>query len=328
MSYPANSILIPGPQEIAAARERLASEIVATPTFFAPDLSDAIGEPIWLKAENLQRTGSFKARGALNWVLCAQSRQVKEGLVTVSAGNHAMALAWAAQRRQLPVTVVMPAGSSPLKIELTRKLGAEVIIQGSIQQAVAYARHLASQHGLTLVHPYDDFQVMAGQATAGLEIIEQAPDATRVLVPIGGGGLISGLGLAIKAAKPKVEIIGVEPDGAATMRNAWNQRNHAAALPQVKTIAASLAPAVVSERTYAASRKVVDSIVTVDDAHIVEATRMLMQLGRLYIETGAAVGLAALLQGRVTKKGNCRSVLVITGGNIDPAQARAVLGQT
>ncbi|MCR8914351.1 threonine/serine dehydratase [Marinobacter panjinensis] len=316
---------LPDISRILEAEQRIGAQLSETPLLTVPDLDAAMGQSIALKCESLQRTGSFKARGALNWLLTASEDELTAGLVTVSAGNHAIALAWAAAMQDVPLTVVMPEGSSPLKISRTRALGAEVIVQGTIQQAVARCHELRDEKGLTLVHPYNDVRIMAGQGTVGLELLRQRPDVDRVLCPIGGGGLISGLGLAIKAQRPEVELIGVEPEGAATMFNAWQKQDASASLDSVNTWAASLAPAVVGDCTYAASRQVVDRIVTVSEAGIREATRRLLTEARLYVEPGASVGLAALLENQVLPAPEKNTVLIITGGNLDPEQVSQCL---
>ncbi|TBW55455.1 threonine/serine dehydratase [Marinobacter halodurans] len=307
---------IPDARAVHEAEARIRPYLSETPLLQVPDLDAVMGAPLHLKLESLQRTGSFKARGALNWVLTAEPEELHQGLVTVSAGNHALALAWAAAMREVPLTVVMPAGSSPLKVRGTEALGAKVIVQGTIQEAVAHCHRLRDESGLTLVHPYDDPRVMAGQGTVGLELLRQGPDIGRVLCPIGGGGLISGLGLALKAARPGIELIGVEPAGAPTMRHAWDCQDAAAALDRVDTWAASLAPAAVGENTYAASRKVVDDILTVSEASIRQATRHLLSSGHLLVEPGAAVGLAALIEHRFPAATG-DTVLVLTGANLD-----------
>lgn len=316
---------LPDAGAIRAARERIRDRVPQTPLLQAPDLSAYMAQPLWLKAENLQRTGSFKARGATNWVETATPEEMRGGLITVSAGNHALALAWAAGVRKVPVKVVMPEGSSPMKVEETRKLGGEVVLHGTIHEAVALCRQFRDDLGLTLVHPYNDARVMAGQGTVGLEILEQCPQVQRILCPIGGGGLISGIGIAVKDRKPGVELIGVEPTGAATMRNAWDHNDAEASLERVETIAGSLAPAVVGDLTYAASRAVVDDIVLVGDESIREATRLMLSRARLYVETGAAVGLAALLEGAVDGDQDGTTVLVLTGGNMDLPQVAALV---
>ncbi|MEX2474998.1 pyridoxal-phosphate dependent enzyme [Marinobacter sp.] len=179
---------LPGQSQIREAERRIRPHLGETPLLNVPDLDAAMGQPLGLKCESLQRTGSFKARGALNWLLTASEDELKAGLVTVSAGNHAIGLAWAAAMQNVPLTVVMPEGSSPLKIRRTRELGAEVIVHGGIQQAVALCHEKRDREGLTLVHPYNDVRIMAGQGTVGLELLCQLPDVDRVLYPIGAGG--------------------------------------------------------------------------------------------------------------------------------------------
>lgn len=311
---------LPDESGILEAERRIRPYLGETPLLQVPDLDATMGQPLGLKCESFQRTGSFKARGALNWLLTASADELKSGLVTVSAGNHAIGLAWAAAMQDVPLTVVMPEGSSPLKIHRTRALGAEVIVHGNIQQAVALCHQLRDDKGRTLVHPYNDVRIMAGQGTVGLELLRQQSDVDRILCPIGGGGLISGLGLAIKAQRPEVELIGVEPEGAATMFNAWHKQDASASLDSVDTWAASLAPAVVGNCTYAASRQVVDRIVTVTEAGIREASRRLLTEAKLYVEPGASVGLAAVLESQVMPEPEKTTVLIITGGNLDLEQ--------
>ncbi len=310
---------LPTLDTIREAEARIRDDLLETPLIPALDLENHVKQPLWLKLENLQRTGSFKARGALNWLLTANEAELRAGLVTVSAGNHALALAWAASRREVPVTIVMPEDSSPLKVRGAEAYGARVMLHGDIHQAVARCFQLRDDQGLTLVHPYDDPRIMAGQGTVGLELHRQNPIIGRVLCPIGGGGLISGLGLALKALNPDIELIGVEPKGAATMTNAWQHSSPAASLAQVDTWAASLAPAKVGEHTYRASREVVDRIVTVSEEAICEATYLMLTKGHLYAEPGASVGLAALLEGAIART-DTPTALMVTGGNLDPEQ--------
>ena len=315
-----DSIQLPDLKTVETAADLIDGTIVETPSLFAHELSAYLGQPLWLKAENLQRTGSFKARGASHWLATASTEELQAGLITVSAGNHALALAWAATQAATSLTVVMPEGSSPMKVKATRDLGACVHLHGTIFEAVALCHQLQETEGRRLVHPYNDFRVMAGQGTVGLELMRQIPDFSRVLCPVGGGGLISGLGIALKAHRPDVTLIGVEPEGAATLANAWARGRHDAALDEVHTIAASLAPAVVGSLTYAASREVVDQLVSVPDSAIAEATRLLLTLTHLYCEPGAATCLAPLLTGAVAIEPDQPTVLLLTGGNMDLAQ--------
>lgn len=325
MSATVNNPDLPDLDAIQAAENRICDLVPETPLFRAFDLGEHLDQPLWLKAENLQRGGSFKARGALNWVMTATPDELECGLITVSAGNHALALAWAAAQKKVPVTVVMPEGSSRMKIRNTRKFGAEVIVEGTIREAVQLCHELQKSRQLTLVHPYNNPRIMAGQGTIGLEILRQLPDAARILCPVGGGGLISGIGIAAKTLRPDIRLLGVEPRGAATMRNAWDHNDYRASLDQIDTVAVSLAPAVVGEYTYAASRKVVDDIVLVSEEAIKEATRMVMSHARLYAETGAVVGIAALLENAIPKDESIATVTVITGGNMDFDQLKSIL---
>lgn len=319
------SVTLPTLQDFQTALSRVRSQLPATPLFPAPDLETIAGRPLWLKAECLQPTGSFKVRGVLNWLQTASEARREAGLITVSAGNHALALAWGARQYPVPVTVVMPRHSSPLKIERTRALGAEVILRDTIQEAVAHCTELQERHRLTLVHPYNDPAIMAGQGTVALEILAQQPQTTQVLCPVGGGGLSGGMGLVLKALRPEIELIGIEPAGAATMTNAWAQGRDSAALDRVDTIAASLAPAVVGSYTYAATRQSMDRLVTVSEESIRLATAALLTHGHLYAETGAAVTLAALMEGQIPATTG-QTVAVVTGGNMDLEQVAGLRG--
>lgn len=304
-------------EDVLAARETHAGDLTPTPLLQAYDLENADPATVYLKAESLQRTGSFKPRGVLNWIRTASAEELAQGLIAVSAGNHAVALAWAAQAAGVPVTVVMPAGSSPVKAAATRSYGAEVILHGDINEAWAKAEELRAAHGLTLVHPYDNTRVIAGQGTVGLELVEQMrlPPAA-VLCPVGGGGLISGIGLALKRHWPDTRLLGVEPEGAATLRYAW-QQGGPAALPAVSTIAPSLGANRAGEHTYAISREVVDDILLVSDDAIRQAMRAVLQGCRLVAEPGGVVGVAALLSGAVDVEPGDRVAAVLTGGNLD-----------
>lgn len=324
MATSASAYAIPELADIEGAESLIRERVVETPALFAHDLSEFMGQPLWLKAENLQRTGSFKARGACHWIATATREELQRGLVTVSAGNHALALAWACMGMDTSLTVVMPANASPLKVKATRALGAEVRLEGNINAAVSLCGQLQQTQNRCLVHPYNDARVMAGQGTAALELIRQVPDFARVLCPVGGGGLISGLGIVLKAKRPDVTLVGIEPEGAATLANAWAHDRADAALASVDTIAASLAPTVVGPLTFAASRRVVDQLVQVPDEAIAEATRLLLTRTRLYCETGAAVGLAALLTGAVPPAERTPTVLMLTGGNMDPEQVASL----
>ena len=209
-------------------------------------LSERLGTTIELKCELMQKTGSFKPRGALNWILTASDEELERGLVTISAGNHALALAWAASRAGARLTVVMPEGSSAVKVEATQAYGAEVILHGSINEAMDHMDELRADRGLVLVHPFADPRIVAGQGTVGLEILDQCPDVAQILCPVGGGGLISGIGAAVKALRPEVRVVGLETEGAPTLRTAWDEGGPVR-LQQVKTLAPALGAALTGD---------------------------------------------------------------------------------
>ncbi|MCH4561827.1 threonine/serine dehydratase [Halomonas sp. EGI 63088] len=297
------------------AQARIADTLSPTPLVLDHTLTERLGRRVWLKGELFQRTGSFKARGALNWLRTAGREALEGGLGAVSAGNHALGLAWAARQVGVPVTIVMPENASPFKVEGSRELGAEVILHGDINEAWELMHRLVEEHGLTLVHPYDDERIMAGQGTVGLELLEQAPAATAILCPIGGGGLISGIGVAASSLRPALSLIGVEPVGAASMAHAWAQGGPAR-LERVSTCAKSLAAAIVGEHTYPLSRQNVRELVAVDEAAIRRAMHHLLYQAKLAAEPGAAVGVAALLEEAVALPPEGDIVVVITGGNL------------
>ncbi len=301
--------------DVTAAQTRIHGRIVATPLIADLSLSKRLGRRILYKCELFQCTGSFKARGALNWIATARPEELRRGLGAVSAGNHAIALAWAAAEQGTPLTVVMPENASPRKVETSRALGADVVLHGDINDAWALMHRLREEQGLTLVHPYDDLRIIAGQGTLGLELLKQVPDAACILCPVGGGGLISGLAMAVRAERPALQVIGVEPEGAATLDFAWRQGGPAR-LPCVNTCAWSLGAAMAGEHTYALSRDWVSALHQVSEQAIGAALRHLIHTVRLLPEPGAAVGLASLLEhGLPPGLGDGDIIVVLTGGN-------------
>ncbi|MGR4068691.1 threonine ammonia-lyase [Billgrantia sp. C5P2] len=302
-------------ERLQAAQRLIADTLLPTPLLLDHALSERFARRIWLKGELFQRTGSFKPRGALNWVRTASREELAGGLAAVSAGNHALGLAWAAGQAGVPVTIVMPENASRFKVEGSRELGAEVILHGDINAAWERMHELVAERGLTLVHPYDDERIIAGQGTVGLEILEQAPEATTILCPVGGGGLIAGIGSAAAALRPELAVFGVEPSGAASMAHAWSQ-GAPSRLKKVATCAKSLGAAIVGKHTYPLCRKTTRALVQVDDAAIGRAMRHLLYQAKLMAEPGAAVGIAALLEGAVPLPTEGDVVVVITGGNM------------
>lgn len=302
-------------QQIQQARATITPTLSPTPLVLDHVLSDRLGRRVWLKGELFQRTGSFKSRGALNWLRTASPKELAGGLGAVSAGNHALGLAWAARAVGAAVTIVMPENASPFKVEGTRRLGAEVILHGDINDAWALLHRLVEERGLTLVHPYDDERIIAGQGTVGLEILDQAPEAGAILCPVGGGGLVSGVSVAVATRRPSLEVIGVEPEGAASMAHAW-QHGAPTRLERVDTCAKSLAAAIVGELTYPLCRAGVASLARVDEPAIHHAMQHLFYHAKLMAEPGAAVGIACLLDDAVALPPSGDIVVVITGGNL------------
>jgi threonine dehydratase len=276
-----------------------------------------------LKCESMQRTGSFKARGALNAMMQLTDAERARGVITVSTGNHAQALSWAAAVVGSDCVVVMPDVASAAKIEATRGYGGRVeLVSGETIRAFHRAEQLASA-GRVMVHPFGDPRVAAGQGTVGLEILEQSDDFDAVVVPIGGGGLISGVAAAIKAARPHVRVIGVEPDGAPTMRKSLDAGSPQQIPP--KTVADGLAAPTVSPLTLDVVKRFVDDVVLVTDEEILAALRDVLAYAKLVAEPAAAAGVAALLSGKIKLDPGARVVAILTGGNIHPDRLKTLL---
>src|SRR4051812_22236688 len=253
---------------VHSAREQIAGRLHVTPTLSATRIGERAGVRLVLKCENLQKTGSFKVRGVLNKLSHLDAESRERGVVTVSAGNHAQALAWGAREMGVRATVVMPAAASQAKIAASRGYGAEVVLHGETSiQAFGRARELERDRGLTFVHPFDDELVCAGAGTTGLELLEQAPDLDVVVIGVGGGGLITGMVVALKETNPKLRVYGVEPTGAPSMRLSLEQ-GRAVHLDAVNTIADGLAAPMAGELNYEIVRRYVDDVVLIDDATI------------------------------------------------------------
>jgi threonine dehydratase len=306
-------------EDVLAARETIGGRLHRTPTFSSRALSQATGAHAFLKAELFQRTGSFKPRGVLTRLASLSPDEKARGVVTWSAGNHAQAVAYGAALEGIDCLVVMSRGASPLKVEATRGYGAQVDLEAP-DHAAAYDRLLqvVEETGRTFVDPFDDPFVMAGQGTVGLEIAEDAPDADLVVVPVGGGGLISGIATAVDC-----RVVGVEPESAAglTAALAAGRSVHI----EARSIADGLAPPFAGEAALAVCRERVDEIVLVSEEEIATGMRFLYARAKLACEPAGAAATAALLAGKIGFDAGERVVALVSGGNVDPEKAAAIL---
>lgn len=297
--------------DIRAAADRIRSIVRRTPLI---DVSAAAGRPLFLKAESLQPGGAFKIRGAYNMVAQLTDDQRRRGVVTYSSGNHGQAVALAARELGAHAVVVMPTTAPRIKVDGARSFGAEVIFAGrtSVERRQR-AEHEAEARGLTMVPPFDHAWIIAGQGTVGLEILEQLPDVAAVLVPIGGGGLCAGVAAAIKPSKPDVQVIGVEPAGAAAMK-ASIDAGEPVALPKTESIADGLMPVRPGDLTFAHVREYAGRVVTVEDAQIAEAVLWAFEKAKIVAEPSGAATLAAALAGLDDVSGPV--VAIVSGGNM------------
>lgn len=310
--------------DVLAARERIHSRVHDTPLLRSTRIGEACGGVrLGFKCESLQKTGSFKARGALNAVLQLDADQRRRGVVTVSAGNHAAALAWAASMVGTSCVTVMPETAPKSKVDATRGYGGIVEqIGGERQRIFDRAQQIASE-GRVMVHPFEDDAVAAGAGTVGLELLEQAPTAATIVVPIGGGGLIAGIAVAMKETRPDVRIVGVEPAGAKAMRLSLDAGSPQRVEP--RTVADGLAAPMAGPMTYEAVRRYVDDVVVVSDDEIIAAMRDILLYAKLVVEPAAAAGLAALATERVRAKEGSEVVVVLSGGNVDLDRLRTLV---
>jgi threonine dehydratase len=296
----------PTPADIQEARKRLADIAMVTPVYGSETFSRIAGREVWLKAENLQRTGAFKVRGAVNRIATLAPEQREAGVVAASAGNHGQAVAWAAREAGIPARIYVPEDAPMAKVEACRTYGSELIMEGeSVEATLAAAQADVDGSGATFVHPFEDPVVIAGQGTIGLELAEQVPDAGTVVIPVGGGGLASGIALALRATRPDVHIVGVQAGKAGY------------------TIADGVFVKHPGELTMSILDDVLDELVDVDDETISEAIVLLLERAKLVVEGAGAVGVAALLSGKVAGSGPV--AIVLSGGNIDPTLLISVM---
>jgi threonine dehydratase len=302
--------------DVVAARERLRGSIYYSPCPHSQMLSALTGQQVYLKLENLQMTGSFKERGALNRIAMLTSEQAARGVVAASAGNHAQGVAYHATKRGIRALIVMPLATPLVKVTATRGFGAEVVLHGAnYDEACVEATRLCEAEGMTFIHPFDDSIVMAGQGTIGLELLEQVPQLEAVVVPIGGGGLIGGIACAIKESRPDVRVVGVQTSRLPSMAVAVEQ-HRPVTLEPATTIADGIAVRRAGDVTFPVVDKYVDEIVTVDEDEIASAILVLLEREKTLAEGAGATALAALLQKKTSLQGAHTAVLV-SGGNID-----------
>ena len=303
--------------DVEAAHERIRGGIYESPCVESIPLSQLTGAHVYCKLDYLQRTGSFKERGARNALLQLAPEQRARGVIAASAGNHAQGVAYHGALLGIPVTVVMPKFASLMKVSNCRHLGATVVLHGAdLTEARAEAEAIAVREGLTFIPPFDNPHVIAGQGTIALEILEQMPNVQAVVAPVGGGGLLAGIGTVIKARKPNVRVVGVEPEHAACLTAAL-AAGHPVAVRLAHTLADGLAVAQAGARPFEILRRVVDQVVTVEEATIALAVLRLIELEKSVVEGAGAAPLAAFLAGKLDTLKGQEVVLVLCGGNID-----------
>ena len=300
--------------EFLEAREKLSKVLLNTNLIFSSVFSQETGNNVYIKPENLQKTGSFKIRGAYNKISKLNNEEKKKGVIASSAGNHAQGVAYAAKELGIKATIVMPKTTPLIKVESTKQYGAEVILHGDVyDDAYKKAKELEEKEGYVFVHPFNDEDVLDGQGTIALEILEELPETDIILVPIGGGGLISGIACAAKILKPEIKIIGVEPEGAASAYEAI-KKNKVVELKEANTIADGTAVKKIGDLNFEYIKKYVDEIITVSDYELMEAFLLLVEKHKIIAENSGILSVAAT---KKIKEKNKKVVSVISGGNID-----------
>ena len=311
-------------QDFTTAREHLQKVLLPTHLIYSPIFSEESGNQIYIKPENLQKTGAFKIRGAYNKINKLTEEEKKRGVIASSAGNHAQGVAYAARELGIKAVIVMPKTTPLIKVQSTKKYGAEVVLYGDVyDDAYQKAKELEAQEGYVFVHPFDDIDVLEGQGTIALEILEEMPDAEVIVVPIGGGGLISGIAAAAKMIKPDIKIIGVEPSGAASATEAL-KKNKVVTLPEANTIADGTAVKRIGDLTFNCIKQYVDEVVTVDDYELTEAFLLLAEKHKIIAENSGILPLAALK--KLTERGK-KVVPVVSGGNIYVLMISSMIGK-
>lgn len=314
-----------GLADIERAREVVSPVLHRTPLFSSRSLSDRIGTPAYLKAESFQRTGSFKPRGAVYAISRLSKEQRDRGIVTMSAGNAAQAIAFAARTAGVPVTVVMPQTAPQTKVDATRGYGAEIVFASDMTKLIALVSELRDRSGAYFLHPYDDAAMIAGHGTCALEVLDDLSDADVFVVGVGGGGLIAGIAVAVAAKRPRSRVVGVEPAGAAGMRRALDA-GEPVRLERITTIADGLAAPIAGTIPFEIVRRLVADVVVIDDDLIAEGVRFLATRAKLIAEPAGAAATAALLAGRIAVRPGERVVSIVSGGNVDLARLAQIFG--
>ena len=311
--------------DVEKAQKRIKGIVNVTPFAYAPLLSSRCDARVYLKKENLQLTGAYKLRGAYNKIASLTPKERARGVIAASAGNHAQGVAYSAEKFKIPSTIIMPEATPLLKVLSTQSLGANVILHGeNYDEAYAYALEYSKKHGLIFIHPFADDEVIAGQGTVALEMIESVDDIDIVVIPIGGGGLISGMGSVFKQLKPSVKIIGVVASGADAMLQSFKAKKPIDSL-SVRTIADGIAVRDVNEKNLNYILEVVDEIVSVDDEEIANAILFLLEKQKLIAEGGGAVGVAAIVHKKFKFEKNSCIATVLSGGNIDVSMLSIII---
>ena len=312
-------------ESVKQAKKNISKVVTKTPFAYAPILSQMVGNEIYLKKENLQLTGAFKLRGAFNKIASLSEDEKSKGVIAASAGNHAQGVAYSASYFDIPSTIVMPEATPMTKVSGVKSYGGEVVLAGNnYDEAYEYAIKLAKESGKTFIHPFADYEVMAGQGSIALEMLEDKPDLEVMIVPIGGGGLISGIAVAAKSINPNIKIIGVTASGAPAMYNSYKSGTIQDSIG-VKTIADGIAVRDTNKTTFEIIQKYVDDIVEVDDEEIANAILYLMEKQKIVVEGAGAVGVAALMHHKIKFSSPKKVGVVISGGNIDVTMLNLII---